>query len=261
MGQGFFGIRIETISNYFRHEANQLTQKQIACLLDIGWNRPTGSQIHGTPECDPDGSPNYYQDFSNPVDFDALAGMAGRTFIEVIKISHPGFLEYECFDGAGNSISVPELGLKRAGAVSQKEALPQLLIDTITEVTGISDWAFDEDGILSGITFGSATTHIHLLKDEKYVRLCSIILEDVKESLSLLARLNELNTENGYMHVFFKNGTVVALSDVQVVPFVNNHLVNALGNFCQVADGFFDTLNAEFGDGASFAEPPTHVTH
>lgn len=259
--QGSFGTRLETISNFFRDEANQLTEEQIAKLLQIGWLPPSGDQVYGSPAFVPDGSPNFYYDFPTPVDFAALAAMAVQTFVEILQISHPGFLEYECFDGAGNSISLPDLGLQRANSVSQKEALPQLIIDTITEVTGISDWAFDEDGILGGITCGSATTYIHLLKDEQYVRLCSIIIEGVKESQQLLTRINELNTENGYMHVFVKNGTVVALSDVQVVPFINHHLVNALENFFQVVDGFYDVINAEFGDGASFTVPPTNTTH
>lgn len=263
MAQGSFGTRLETVSNYFRAETNQLSQHQISDLIELGWNPPTGSQIYGTPECDPDGSPNFFHDAAIPIDFAALAGMAVRTFIEILHISHPGFLQYECFDGAGNTISLSELGLKRADAANQKDAMPQLLIDTLKEVTGISDWFFDEEGDLGGIKYGSATTHIQLLEDEQYVRLYSIILEDAKESLQLLARLNELNSENGYMHLVCKDGVVIALSDLQVIPFVNNHLVNALGNFCQIVDGFHDILNAEFGKGATLSEQPLNqqITH
>lgn len=262
VAQGFFGLRIETTSDYFRDDDNQLTKEQISCLLNIGWSAPSGTQEYATPEFIPDGSPNYFADAAPPLNYRALADFIVKTFIEALHTPHPGFLQYEAFDSQGNTISLPDLGLQHANAVSQKDALPKLLIAALSEVTGITEWEFDADGNLGGITFGSATSHIQLLDDQQYIRIYSILLENAKESLQLLARVNELNLENGYMHIVVKNGVVIALSDLQVVPFVNNHLVNSLGNFCQNVDGIFDIINAEFASGASFVEQPSQqITH
>src|SRR3954471_20257948 len=61
-GQGSFGMRAETASNSYLPKAERLDHKQLEAMAAIGWRPPTGSPDSATPEKDPDGSPNFFQD-------------------------------------------------------------------------------------------------------------------------------------------------------------------------------------------------------
>lgn len=74
----------------------------------ITGNPPTGTPKQSTPECDPNGSPDFYLDIPNPIDFSTLAGMAIRTLSDVYGVAHDGFLECGAYDSAGNAIALPE---------------------------------------------------------------------------------------------------------------------------------------------------------
>ena len=92
--QGSFGMRVETTSNSYLAKADQLDLRQISALTDLGWKDPTGTPVESTPEADPDGSPNFFVEFPVPVSFDAVADLAVRTISEVLRLPHPGSLEY-----------------------------------------------------------------------------------------------------------------------------------------------------------------------
>lgn len=262
--QGSFGTRLETISNFFRDEANQLTEAQIANLIQLGWYFPTGDQVFGTPEFIPDGSPNFYYDAPIPIDFAALAGMAVKTFTDVLHISHPGFLEYQAFDQDGNSLPLPTLGLKlsiQSEESDQNSKLSKMLLDTVKELTAIDDLSYDADGNICGIYYGSINACARLIDDLPYIRLFSGLLDNIETTHELLVRLNELNAENGHMHLIVRDGFVIALSDILIRPFIASHIAHGLENFCQISDEMHITLQAEFGDGASVVEQPTKLKH
>ena len=265
VSQGSFGMRSETVSNYYRDDAQQLDQQQTADLTDIGWQTPTRNPDESTPETDPDGSSNFFFDAIVPWQGMNLANVTVRTLVQVLKVSHPGFLEYDAFDSNGQSLPLPSLGLKRQIASDDGEkdgALPQLLLETIKELTGIDDWQFDEDGDIGGIRYGSVSTYARLIDDRPYVRFYATLIRDLEETQALFMRINELNGDNGHLHFVVKNGAVTALSDVLVTPFVTSHVAHALGNFCQTVDEVNDTLQAEFGgDAASIEQPPSRLTH
>lgn len=111
--QGSFGMRAETTSNSYLPKSRQLTEQQIASLIDVGWHPPSGPPADATPEKRPDGSPNYFIDFLVPKTFKVVASAAVRTFAEILQVPHPDYLEYELFDADGNTFALPELGLKR----------------------------------------------------------------------------------------------------------------------------------------------------
>jgi S1-C subfamily serine protease len=127
--QGFLGMRIETTSNSYMPEPEQLNERQISTLLDEGWHAPTGSSRDSTPNRDPDGSPNFFVEFAAPVSFEAVSNLAVRTLAEILHIPHPGFLEYEAFDEKGKGIALPELGLRmmdRKKVDERKVILPNI---------------------------------------------------------------------------------------------------------------------------------------
>lgn len=101
--QGSFGMRAETTSSSYLVESEQVNARQIAALLDAGWHAPTGTPAESTPADDPDGAPNFSLDFSAPVSFDTVANLAVRTLAEILRVPHPGFLEYNVPDLAGHT--------------------------------------------------------------------------------------------------------------------------------------------------------------
>src|SRR3989304_905507 len=112
--QGSFGMRVETTSNSYLAKPEQLNERQISTLIGTGWHAPTGSPGDSTPEGDPDGSPNFFVEFAAPVSFEAVANLTVRTLAEILRVPHPGALQYEAFDEGGEAIALPELGLKIA---------------------------------------------------------------------------------------------------------------------------------------------------
>jgi hypothetical protein len=251
VAQGEWGIRMETISNYYRDDQNQLTKAQMDKLNNIGWNTPTNNPDQSTPKNDPDGSPNYFIDYDVPADYEAIAQITIKTFVDVLGISHPGMLEYEAFDRQGNSIPIPKLKLMRRIELTEDAArnvLEQQLLETVKELTDLNDLCYDEDGEICGIAYGSATVAIGLLEERPYCYIRCPVLTDTESTFALLSRINELNCENGHMHLVLENNCVKAISEVLVAPFVSSHIAHAIGNFCQIADEFVEKLQAEFGD-------------
>jgi hypothetical protein len=112
--QGAFGMRVETTSNSYLAELDQLNSQQVAALINAGWHEPTGTPESSTPQLDPDGSPNFFKEFSPPVSFGIVANLAVHTLAEILRVPHPGLLEYKAFDAGGRLITLPELGLQRA---------------------------------------------------------------------------------------------------------------------------------------------------
>lgn len=109
---GFFGLRAEVVCNAFLHGRDRLSEEDVAMLQALGWADPTsGPSV--PPELDPDGSPNYFEEWENPVDHAEVAALAVRTLIEVLDVPHPGWLEYNALDTEGNKLLLPSLGLKR----------------------------------------------------------------------------------------------------------------------------------------------------
>ena len=108
-GQGAFGLRAETVCNQYLPASDQLDEAQIATLQGFGWQLPTGAPDQATPERDPDGSPNFYLDYPPPVPYADLADLAMRTLVEVLRVPHPGFLQYSSFDSNNNTLLWPDL--------------------------------------------------------------------------------------------------------------------------------------------------------
>jgi hypothetical protein len=262
--QGAFGIRVETTSNSYLTKQEQLNERQIADLIENGWHAPTGSPTDSMPEGDPDGSPNYFVEFSVPVSFESLANLTVLTFAEILRVPHPGNLEYEAFDDEGGTIALPELGLKLAVRRPQddnQENLSEALLVTLKEKTGIGDLEYDDDGDI-GIRYGSALTFVRLINDPQYIRIYSPILREVEESPDIFVRLNDINANETLMRFIYRNGVIYGVADIAAVPFVSAHVDQALAHFCEVADGMDSLLQAEFGGRTAFVESmPSTMKH
>jgi hypothetical protein len=252
--QGSFGMRVETTSNSYLAKPERLNKRQISTLIDVGWHAPTGSPAQSTPKKDPDGSPNFFAEFSAPVPFEAVTNVTVRTFAEILGVSHPGFLQYESFDREGEAIALPELGVKqRAPGVDNPEDLSQILLATLRETTGISELHYDDDGDIA-IRYGSALTFVRLAADPPCVLIHASLLRDVEESPQLFARLNDINASERLMRFVFKNGAIYGVADISAVPFVRALVVQTILHFCAIAGGIDRRLQAEFGGRTAFVE-------
>lgn len=259
-----FGMRVETTSNTFLDEQEHLTDSQIANLIAAGWNPPTWSPADPVnllmddveiPEGDADPCPNYFVDLTSPVSFDAVAALAVRTFTEVLGVEHPALLEYFAFDRDDVPIEFPELGLKfeELDEDSDPEDLPELLLEAIRDTIGDSSLEFDDDGDI-GVRYGSALVFARPNHDNMFVSIFCQILTDVRESTAVLSRLNEINSNEIMLRVFYRDGVIYGVADIPALPFVDTHVAEAFGYFCDAADRMGNMLKAEFGGQTEFEE-------
>jgi hypothetical protein len=110
--QGAVGMRAEISSNSYLPHSQRLNSKQIAALVAAGWHGPTGTPDAATPEKDPEGPPNFFIDYPVPVPFAKVAELTVDTLAAILRVQHPGLLEYKAFDAEGNPIELPTLGIK-----------------------------------------------------------------------------------------------------------------------------------------------------
>lgn len=260
--QGSFGLRVETTSNSYLSKTEKLVPEQIAALCSLGWESPTGSPDESTQTNDPDGSPNYFVDFPAPVNFEAVADFAVKTLSQVLRVPHPGSLQYQAFDDLGEAIALPELGLKLEKQVTPeqecKKVAEQLLV-AIRDYTDVNDLDFDQDGDIA-IGYGSALIILRLIDDCSYVRIYSPILLDVEDDPDIYPRLNDINANQVQVRFFYKNGAIYAISDVSVTPFVSDPVLQALRHFSLILDDLGSLLQDEFGGRASFARNHSSTT-
>ena len=250
--QGSFGMRIETISNHFLAENEQLNTQQMSDLLDAGWLAPTKSPQMPS-DGDQHGSPNYFLDLPAAVNFDAVASLAVKTFTEILRVLHPAYLQYFAFDNVdGKVIALPELGLKVADRTPQGDTR-DLLLDAMKKTTGIPSLDFDADNDI-GVGFGSAFLYVGLINKGQHIKMFSIILCDVRESHDLYVRLNEMNSKDSLVRFIFRNRTVVCSAEIRANPFIKDHFEEAFWWFSQVADDMGQTLKSDFGGQVAFPE-------
>ena len=111
-GQGAHGMRVETVSNYYLPENEQLGEVQHDAMLKLGWNAPCNLPDEFGHE--PVGSPNYFLDLPQPVDIRHVASLAVSTLLGPLDADHPLDLEYRAFAESGEQIRLPTLGLRRS---------------------------------------------------------------------------------------------------------------------------------------------------
>lgn len=239
--QGVWGTRIEVVSNHFLKRSDRLTRQEMAWLRTHGWNAPTGTPKRATPDKDPDGSPNYFFDAPTSVSASDLMGMIIDTLIHGLGFPYPGALNYESFDSEGGALEFQELGLK--SSVRADAPLMDQVLSVYRDVTGIEDLAFDEDGDVS-VRYGGIV--ISAVQLNSGVRLFSALVTEATATPALFRKINLINDGVHRIRVFLHDHVVYAVLDVPADPFVPAHLVTAMKEFAEVAEGLAIVLRAEF---------------
>lgn len=253
--QGAWGMRAEVSSNHFLKGGDRLTRREMAWLRTHGWNAPTGTPKQATPDRDPDGSPNYHIDFPASVSASEIVSVAINTLIQGLALPYPGALYYESFDLTGGVLEFQELGLKPTPR--QDEPLMERVLTVFRSVTGIEDLTFDDDGDLC-VRYGAIL--VSAFQVDNRVRLFSALVTEVAETPALLRKLNQINGGGHRIRIFWHDHVVYAALDIPADPFVPAHLVTALNEFSEVAEGLAIVLRAEFS-GKTVIEPSGPISY
>jgi len=258
-----FGMRVDTTCNAFLDEQEHLDEQQIASLLAAGWNAPTLTpddllpddltSDDWFPDEDTDTCPNYFVDLNSPIAFDTVSDLTVHTFAHILRVPSPKRLEYYAYNEEDEPIEFPELGLPLAAPEDDGDQLElsQLLLETIRDTVGIADVEYDEDGDI-GVRYRSALSFVRLTHDGLFVGIFAQLLTDVRENPAIYARLNEINSDEIMLRVFYKDGVIYAVADLPALPFVGSHVAEAFGYFCDAADRLGILLKAEFGGETAF---------
>jgi hypothetical protein len=266
-GQGSYGLRVETTSNAYLGDGDKLDKRQLSALAKAGWSKPTRNPQKSTPENDPDGSPNYFAEFPAPVDLKAVSKLSVRTMVKILRVPHPGMLEYEAFDSDSNPIDIPGLGLKRlhrarnGTSQSDTQAIVSNLLASLRKVTGIADLAVDGDGDI-GTRYGSVITFARVIGEPPVVHLYCPLVSGVSESPEVFERLNTINGHTQQVRFFWRNESIYAVAEIPAVPYTEEHVQETYKQFCRVADDMDDLLQADFGGRTAFFErAPSAARH
>ncbi len=259
--QGAYGMRVEAISNEFLHDADRLEQPQIDALRADGWLAPT-SGAGDTPETDPDGSPNFWRQWENPVPMHKVAHLAVTALRDVYGAPHPGFLTVEAYDTEGNAVAVPDLQFEPtpdAPAVDEGTAAPLLLRPTdpeelrravhasLTRLLQADEIVVDDDGDIP-IRWGSAALYVRVLDDHPIVRIFSPILTDIVITPQVREAVNEVNRDRPLVSAMWIDDTVILVAEVFAATFSEDNFVNVLHALAETADELDDDFSTRFGD-------------
>jgi len=250
-GQGSFGLRAEVVANTFLSPGEWIDEAGLEELRHLGWRAPTGSPEAATPERDPDGSPNYFMQCPNPFDSTHLADVAVRTLSHVLGVPHPGFLEYQSFDAGGERLSFPSLGLRKVRKMARPTSAKNTsaaLLAAMRQMTGIADLEYDEDGDVP-VCSGSIVIFTSLAADGSSARIRAPLAVDVTPSPELLVLINEVNALTWYLRIVFGGTAIIAVTEVPLVPFVQEHFAAAFEEVCRAGDTLSDLLRAELAGG------------
>ena len=117
--QGAHGMRAEAVSDSYLDDSAKLSAAQIAALKKAGWLPPTGTPGEAAPKKQPDGSPNYFLEYSRPVPFEEVASLARHTLADIFEVIHPGALEYQSFDRNDRALSSADTGAGTSASGSE----------------------------------------------------------------------------------------------------------------------------------------------
>ncbi len=238
--QGHWGMRAEVASNHYLEGDDRLSRKEMSWLRNHGWNAPTGKPTQATPEKDPDGSPNYYIDFPESVTVADIASLAVDTLIHGLALPYPGALSYQSFCNNAGPLAFDELGLKPS--MRTASSVMDQILSVFREVTGMADLDLDKDGDVT-VRYGAIV--MSAIQINNQIRLISALTTDTSESPALLRKLNQINDGVHRIRLFLHDDVVLATLDVPAEPFVPDHLVAAMAEFSEVAEGLAIVLRAE----------------
>jgi len=234
--QGRYGLRGEARSNIYIQPARQLGPDLERRLIELGWKAPTHQR--GGEDSDPDGSPNWFQQWALPVPWAEVSLVAGLTLREVYGVRQPASLRYHAFHSRGTPILLPTLGLRRE---ERPESTGPLYPEWRSELRQAVDRAMLplldryfiirlEDGDL---LTKQPSGYVAVGERENPFRILfySRLLEDVQGDLDVLKALNERNAALIMGRLYWQDGVVILDHAIPAEPFVPEQFTRVLAEF------------------------------
>ncbi len=256
--QGARGFRVESTCNAFLKTADQLGPQALRKLAALGWRQPTGELRQATPMKDPEGSPNFFQNFEVRNGYAAMAELTVRTLREVHRAPSPIFLEYYAFDERGNQLSYDELWITRTiyGSTAKKNKLGKMLRRALRECTGLAELDYQTDGKMC-VVYGAATLRVELVGTLPMVEFSTVLVHGVGESRAVLEWINELNRRHAEVKFVRRDAGITASTSVLAHPFIAEHVVSAMNHLMRVIDDVWIHMPASMRRGGK--KPTRHL--
>ena len=230
--QGGFGIRAETTSNDYLDRGEKHSAEDHLALLALGWKSPTGNPAESTPTDDPDGSPNYFVEFSPGTPPEQIAALSIHTLADLYGISHPGKLEYDAFDHDGTPIEHKALKIQSVKDRRARTSNPaKRLLRAVVAATGIDDLEYDEDGHLCVRYQDNLSLFVLLSDDAAYIHFMAVLASEITLNETLLSVINELNDEARPRRFLIHDGSIIAMYMLPAKPIIDRLVEKALNDF------------------------------
>jgi hypothetical protein len=238
--QGHSGLRAEAKSNSYIPPARQLGPEPERRLIELGWKAPTHRP--GAEDSDPDGSPNWFQEWELPVPWATVAQVAGLTLREVYRVRYPSALRYHAFHSDGTRILLPTLKLRpEARKQPDGPVWPEFPSDLRQAVDRATQPLIDrysitrlENGDLL-TTASSGAVAVGERADPFRILLYTRLLESQSWSPDLLAAVNELNRTLMTGRVYREDDLVMMDHPVPAEPFLAEQFTRELEMFHALA--------------------------
>lgn len=121
----------------------------------------------------------------------------------------------------------------------------------LRKVSGNPELLFDSDGDVH-VRFGNALIFVRVLGEPPLVRAYSPVLANLETHDRVFERLNELNSQLQLVRLVFVHGTIFAVADVAIEPFVPEHVLRACRALGDLSHELDEMLEAEFGGRTAF---------
>lgn len=135
----------------------------------------------------------------------------------------------------------------------ESQNISTLLLETIKDVTGLTDLKPDQDGDI-GVGCGSAVTYLRAIEDGKRVHLFSTVVYDLAESAPLIERLDAINANTTAMQFTFISEAIYAELKVATDPYDSKQVAKTFKQFGEVADAMGMLFQSEFGGKTAIAK-------
>jgi hypothetical protein len=261
--RGVSGMRVEIVDSDCPSRTGRLTRGQIAQLVMSGWGTSAAERGESAAETGTERSSDFFVDFSSPVSPSGVASRAVEALSEIIGIARPEHLGYRALDASGRSLTFTRLGIEslqpekpedpekprnhvKPGEKTAPDAIRRRrLLNVVRKITKLDNLAYDNDGDII-LSYGTISLCIGIIDDPPFIRFYAPVLEHIRETRKLYARLNELNASIGCMHLFARNRRVYAISDITAVPFNAAIIETSMNLFAAISQDISRKLQIEF---------------
>ncbi len=239
-GAGEDGLRAECVANQYLAVGDRLSAANHRALRKLGWRAPSRRAVGTGSVGDEDGSPNWLRVFPEPVDVDAAAELAVRTFTEVYGVEKVDALQYEAFEADGGRIYFHGLPVPREVEVEEEEGEAVDEPDDarrarVQRLEAALHYACDDDGVTQrsplhwSLNVEGISLEVVLEEELPLARVIAPLFPAANLDGDVHELLNRVNAERlAFGYVYERDSQVRYAAEVVLEPFHPAQVVLAL---------------------------------